>query len=99
MASPQPESKGVSLQDAISNLETTYAKKDADLKVAQEELVKAQTNVAKCEHEALITLQQLIPLQNRYLVGIIEAQQKQLKAADAAVATPDPVAGSVDRQD
>ena len=101
MATPQADPKGVSLQDAISNLETSYAKKDADVKAAQEELAKAQANVARCEHDALVTLQQLIPLQNRYLVGIIETLQKKLNAADASAAptSAEPVAGSVDRQD
>ena len=99
MESNQSDNKGVSLQEAISALETSYAKKDAEVKAAQAELTKAQAAVSQAEHDALVTLQQLIPLQNRYLVGIIESQQKKLNAVADVSPAAEATSGSADRQD
>ena len=72
------DEKGPTAQETIVGLENEYIKKDNEVKAAREALTKAQTHLANCEHDAYVSLQQLALLQNRYLMGIIESQQKKI---------------------
>lgn len=73
-----PVKDDMTIEDAIAKLEGMYSKKEAEVKEAQEAFFNAQTKFAQCEHEALGILRQLTPLQNRYLMNVIESQKKKL---------------------
>ena len=82
---PKPEKKTadagdkLTVQEAIVKLEELYSKKEAELTTASVAFVEAQTKLAQCEHETLVILRQLMPLQNRYLMAVIEKQNNNLK--------------------
>lgn len=78
-------SAGMTVREAISKLEAAYSVKDTEVKTAQDELVKAQTRLNQCEHDALVLLRQLAPLQNRFLMDVIESQRTKLEMAASSV--------------
>lgn len=80
---------GVNVQEAIAKLEELYTKKEAEVKDAQEEYNRAHSKLVQCEREAHAILRQLTPLQNRYLLNIIDSQTKKMNELGIAAASRD----------
>lgn len=72
------ETKTLTLQEAVIQLEKLYTEKEEAVKLAQAEATKAQLKLSQCEKDALTVLRQLTPLQNRFLLNTIQAQKEKL---------------------
>lgn len=76
---PKEESKTMTLQNAIVQLEKLYNEKEEAVKAAQDAVTKAQSVLSIAEHDTLAVLRQLTPLQNKFLMNTIQVQKKQLE--------------------
>jgi hypothetical protein len=59
------------LQQRIKDMETKYKELSTNLQISKSKVISDESVLLTC-------LQELMPLQNAYLSGIIQAQQKQL---------------------
>jgi hypothetical protein len=83
---PVEEKQTITLQEAVIQLEKLYTEKEEAVKQAQVVASQAQQALSQAERETLQVLRQLTPLQNRFLLNLVEQQKKQLDAATVAPA-------------
>jgi hypothetical protein len=86
---PEPEEKSKSelspLQQRIKDMEAKYKELNTTLQESKAKVIADESDLLTC-------LQELMPLQNAYLGGIIQAQQKQLSELSIDEAPAKPVA-------
>lgn len=91
---PEPEEKSKSelspLQQRIKDMEAKYKELNTTIQ-------ESKAKVIADERALLTCLQELMPLQNAYLGGIIQAQQKQLSELSTDEASAQSIYGATPR--
>ena len=74
----KPE-KEFTIKEAISKYEDEYVSAEKKIKEIERELFLTKEKLHSAEREALIALRNLTPLQNKYLMAVVESQKKQIE--------------------